>query len=58
MGIAKFYSDIIGSFVISKADGAYEDVIKEMGLDVYLDDITMNSFHDERRLASYVAGIT
>lgn len=58
VGIAKFYSDIIGSFVISKADGAYEDVIKEMGLDVYLDDITMNSFHDERRLASYVAGIT
>jgi hypothetical protein len=33
-------------------------VIKEMGLDVYLDDIKMNSFHDERRLASYVAGIT
>jgi LPPG:FO 2-phospho-L-lactate transferase len=58
LGIAKYYSDIIGSFVISKADRAYEGVIKEMGLDVYLDDITMNSFHEERRLASYVAGIT
>ena len=58
VGIAKYYSDFIGSFVISKADWEYEGIIKKMGLDVYLDDIAMNSFHEERRLASFVTGIT
>ena len=58
MGIAKFYSDIIGSIVISKADRAYEGILKKLGLNVYLNNIAMNSFHEERRLAELVAGIT
>jgi LPPG:FO 2-phospho-L-lactate transferase len=58
VGIAKFYSDIIGSIVISKADRAYEGILKKLGLNVYLNNIAMNSFHEERRLAELVAGIT
>ena len=58
VGIAKFYSDIIGSIVISKTDRAYEGILKKLGLNVYLDNIAMNSFHEERRLAELVAGIT
>lgn len=58
VGIAKYYSDIIGSFVISKVDRPYENAIKKLGLNVYLNDITMNSLHEERKLASFVAGIT
>lgn len=57
VGIAKYYSDIIGSFVISKADRPYQKALKRLGLNVYLNDIRMNSLHDELRLASFVAGI-
>jgi len=58
VGIAKYYSDIIGSFVISKADRPYQSALKKLGLNVYLNDITMSSLHEERRLASFVTGIT
>jgi LPPG:FO 2-phospho-L-lactate transferase len=58
VGVAKFYSDIIGSLVISKADRRYEGILKKLGLNVYLNDIAMNTFHEERRLAAFVAGIT
>lgn len=58
VGIAKFYSDIIGSIVISKADRAYEGILKKLGLNVYLNNIAMNSFHEERMLAELVGGIT
>lgn len=58
MGIAKYYSGIIGSIVISKEDRSYESKLTKLGLKVYLNDITMNSLHEERRLASFVMGIT
>jgi LPPG:FO 2-phospho-L-lactate transferase len=58
MGIAKYYSGIIGSIVISKEDRSYESKLMMLGLKVYLNDITMDSLHEERRLASFVMGIT
>lgn len=58
MGIAKYYSGIIGSIIISKEDRSYESKLMKLGLKVYLNDITMNSLHEERRLASFVMGIT
>jgi LPPG:FO 2-phospho-L-lactate transferase len=58
MGIAKYYSGIIGSIVISKEDRSYESKLMKLGLKVYLDDITMDSLREERRLASFVIGIT
>ena len=58
MGIAKYYPGIIGSIVISKEDRSYESKLMKLGLKVYLNDITMNSLHEERRLASFVMGIT
>lgn len=58
MGIAKYYSGIIGSIVISKEDRSYESKLMKLGLKVYLNDITMDSLHEERRLASFVMSIT
>jgi len=58
MGIAKYYFGIIGSIVISKEDRSYESKLMKLGLKVYLNDITMDSLHEERRLASFVMGIT
>lgn len=58
MGIAKYYSGIIGTIVISKEDRSYESKLMKLGLKVYLNDITMDSLHEERRLASFVMGIT
>jgi LPPG:FO 2-phospho-L-lactate transferase len=58
MGIAKYYSGIIGSIVISNEDRPYETKLMKLGLKVYLNDITMNSLHEERRLASFVMSIT
>jgi LPPG:FO 2-phospho-L-lactate transferase len=58
VGVAKYYSNIIGTFVISKMDLSYESVIKKLGLNVYLADIAMNTLHEERRLASFVAGVS
>lgn len=58
MGIAKYYSGIIGSIVISKEDRSYESKLMKLGLKVYLNDITMDSLYEERRLASFVMGIT
>ena len=51
MGIAKYYSDIIGSFVISKGDRVYERALKRLGLNVYFTNIAMNSLLEERRLS-------
>jgi LPPG:FO 2-phospho-L-lactate transferase len=58
VGVAKYYSDIIGTFVISKMDLSFESAIKKLGLDVYLTDIAMNTLQEERRLASFVAGVS
>lgn len=55
VGVAKYYSDIIGSFVISKMDFSYKTKIEKLGLNVYLSDIAMNTLDEERRLASFVA---
>jgi LPPG:FO 2-phospho-L-lactate transferase len=57
LGIARFYSDIASSFVISELDLARRGALERLGLDVYLTNISMRSFQEERRLASYVAGI-
>ena len=57
LGIALYYSNVISSIVISKEDKVYEDALKELGLDVYLYDITMNSVVEATRLASFVKGI-
>jgi len=37
-------------------DLSFESAIKKLGLNVYLADIAMNTLHEERRLASFVAG--
>jgi LPPG:FO 2-phospho-L-lactate transferase len=58
MGIAKYYAGIIGSIVISNMDRPYERELMNLGLNVYLNDITMKSLSDERRLASFVTSIT
>ena len=55
LGVAKYYCDVIGSFVISKTDRSYENDIKKLGINVYVEDISMKNFYQERRLASFIS---
>lgn len=57
LGVAKYYADIIGSFVISKTDVSYEHEIRKLGMNVYKEDIAMKGSDEERRLASFVSTI-
>lgn len=55
VGVAKYYCDVIGSFVISKTDKSYENDITKLGINVYVEDISMKNYHQERRLASFIS---
>jgi LPPG:FO 2-phospho-L-lactate transferase len=56
-GVAKYYSDVIGTFIISERDYASSDRIRKLGIDLFLTDITMRTVHQESRLASFVMDI-
>jgi LPPG:FO 2-phospho-L-lactate transferase len=54
LGIAEYYSDYIGNFVISSTDYNISSRIQSLGMKVYLTDILMKNRDDEIRLASYL----
>lgn len=54
VGIAEYYSDFVGKFIISPADYNISSRIQNLGLKVYLTDILMKNRNDEVRLASYL----
>ena len=56
VGIAEYYSDFVGKFIISPADYNISSRIQNLGLKVYLTDILMKNRNDEVRLASYLMG--
>ena len=56
VGIAEYYSDFVGKFIISPADYNISSRIQNLGLKVYLTDILMKNRNDEIRLASYLMG--
>ena len=54
LGIAEYYSDFIGKFIISSTDYNISSRIQNLGMKVYLTDILMKNRDDEIRLASYL----
>jgi hypothetical protein len=54
VGIADYYSDFIGKFIISPTDYNLSSRIQNLGLEVYQTDILMKNKNDEIRLASYL----
>jgi LPPG:FO 2-phospho-L-lactate transferase len=54
VGIADYYSDFIGKFIISPTDYNLSSTIQNLGLEVYQTDILMKNKNDEIRLASYL----
>ena len=54
LGIAEYYSDFIGNFIISSTDYNISSRIQSLGMKVYLTDILMKNRDDEIRLASYL----
>ena len=56
IGIAEYYSDFVGKFIISPTDNNISSRIQSLGLKVYLTNILMKNKNDEIRLASYLMG--
>src|SRR5919202_5716423 len=56
LGVAEYYSDFIGRFIISPADNNLSTRIKNLGLKVYETDIIMRNNLDSLRLAEYIIG--
>jgi LPPG:FO 2-phospho-L-lactate transferase len=54
IGVARYYSDFLDKFVISKSDHHLSMEIKRLGIKPYETDIIMRNDDDEARLASYL----
>jgi LPPG:FO 2-phospho-L-lactate transferase len=54
LGVAIFYSDIVGNFVIHPSDSGLASKIGGLDMNVFQTDIIMKNCSDERRLSSYV----
>lgn len=54
VGVARYYSDFVGTFVISKSDHRMARRIEALGMQVYETNITMRTRQDEVRLGSYI----
>jgi LPPG:FO 2-phospho-L-lactate transferase len=54
LGVAKYYSDFISTFIISRSDSDLSLKIQSLGIKVYETDILMKDGLDENRLASYL----
>jgi LPPG:FO 2-phospho-L-lactate transferase len=54
VGVAEYYSDFIGKFIISPSDHNLSSKIQNLGLKVYETNILMKNKNDEIRLASYL----
>jgi len=57
LGVAIFYSDIVGNFVIHPSDSNLSSKIGSLDMNVFQTDIIMRNCSDERRLSSYVKSL-
>lgn len=57
LGVATFYSDIVGNFVIHSSDSNLSSKIGNLDMSVFQTDIIMSDCSDERRLSSYVKSL-
>lgn len=54
VGVAQYYNDFAGTFIISKSDKCFIPKIENLCMQVYETNITMKSRQDEVRLARYI----
>lgn len=54
VGVAQYYRDFAGAFIISKDDHCFARRIEDLGMQVYETNITMKSRQDEVRLARHI----
>jgi LPPG:FO 2-phospho-L-lactate transferase len=54
VGVARYYSDFVGTFLISRSDHRMARRIEALGMQVYETNITMKTRQDEVRLGSYI----
>ena len=57
LGVADYYSDIVGNFIIDYSDAILSSKIARLDMNVFQTDIIMKDPHDEQRLASYVKSL-
>ena len=53
LGVANFYSDIVGNFVIDLRDSSLSSKIGYLDMNVFQTDIIMRNSSDEKRLVVY-----
>jgi LPPG:FO 2-phospho-L-lactate transferase len=54
VGVAEYYRDFVGTFIISTNDGRLAPKIHDLGIRVYKTNITMKNRQDEIRLGRYL----
>ena len=54
-GVAKYYGECVGNYVISRSDAAIAPRIRRLGMNVFETNILMNNKQAEIRLARYLA---
>ena len=56
-GVANFYSDIVGNFVIDSRDSIISSKIESLDMNVFHTDIVMRDLIDEKRLSSFIKSL-
>ena len=56
-GVANFYSDIVGNFVIDSRDSIISSKIESLDMNVFHTDIVMRDLVDEKRLSSFIKSL-
>jgi LPPG:FO 2-phospho-L-lactate transferase len=57
LGVAAYYSDVVGNFIIDSSDSILSSKIARLDMNVFQTEIIMKDPHDEQRLASYVKSL-
>ena len=57
LGVANFYSDIVGNFVIDLRDSPLSSKIGHLDMNIFQTDIIMRNSSDEKRFSSYIMGL-
>lgn len=57
LGVAAFYSDMVGSFIIDSHDSTMSSKISCLDMNVFQTDIIMKDSRDEKRLTSFIKSL-
>ena len=57
LGVAAFYSDVVGNFIIDSHDSTMSSKISCLDMNVFQTDIIMKDSRDEKRLSSFIKSL-